>query len=92
MLTNREDTLKLARKHRHGDFNGLVERGIGILWLMVHAALVTVALNSSFWFFTVLHAACIKNRCFHHSMKTIPYVVQLDVKPQHETIRRFGCL
>lgn len=53
--------LKLDPRGRHC-FNGTVERVIGNIRPMSRAALMSAALDNSFWFHAVAHAIYVKNR------------------------------
>lgn len=85
-------SLKLVPRVRHGEFNGIVERVNGFICPIARAALVSAALDHTFFYFAVAHAVYVKIRAYHFGIQRTPYLLQHDHSPEEHALRRFGSL
>ena len=71
--------------------NGLAERPNRTFGQMMRCMLHSAELGPEFWSYAIIHAAYIKNRLYHHSIKTTPYQCMTGNKPDLSNLKTFGC-
>ena len=71
--------------------NGLAERPNRTFGQVMRCILHSSELGPEFWSYALLHAVYIKNRLYHHSIKTTPYQLMTGNQPDLTHLRIFGC-
>lgn len=71
--------------------NGLAERPNRTFGQMMRCMLHSSELGPEFWSYALLHAVYIKNRLYHHSIKSTPYQQMTGNQPDLTELRIFGC-
>ena len=83
---------KLIPRERHGEFNPLAERTIGILRVMARAALFHMDLDDTFWVHATKYAAFLRARLPPARGGLSPYQRWYRRKPRKTSFRVFGCV
>ena len=70
--------------------NGMAERPNRTYGQMMRCLLHASGLGPEFWSYAIVHATYIKNRLYHHTIKTSPYEKFTGIKPDLANLRIFG--